>query len=301
MRIENQKVNLPILEEKRVALFIKREDKIHPLISGNKYRKLKYNIQKAMLGKHDTLLTFGGAYSNHIAAAACAAQEYGLQSVGVIRGEELAFKWKDNPTLALAAEMGMQLKFVPRGDYRKIKNGEFLARLNDEFGRFYPLPEGGSNTLAVKGCEEILTGEDADFDIICSSVGTGGTVTGIINASGIDQHVLGFPALKGDFLKEDIRKFAVKGNWDLQTDYHFGGYAKVTPELIRFMNDFKRETKIPLDPVYTGKMMFGLLDMVQKGQFKPGTKLLAIHTGGLQGIKGMNAKLKIKNLPLIDL
>ncbi len=301
VRTENQKINLPILESKRISLFIKREDRIHPFISGNKYRKLKYNTQKAISEKFDTLLTFGGAYSNHIAATACAAQENGLQSVGIIRGEELALKWRDNPTLATAAGMGMKLKFVPRSIYKNKHTAEFSAYLKSEYNNFYLLPEGGTNDLAVKGCEEILTEGDKDFDIICSSVGTGGTIAGIINATEPEQKVFGFPALKGDFLKEDIRKFVNKDNWELQTDYHFGGYAKVSIELIDFINDFKRSTQVPLDPVYTAKMLFGILDMVNKDSFEPGTKILAIHTGGLQGITGMNSKLKKKNLPLINL
>ncbi|PIF01573.1 MAG: 1-aminocyclopropane-1-carboxylate deaminase [Maribacter sp.] len=301
MQTENQKINLPILEARKISLFVKREDRIHPFISGNKYRKLKYNINKAIAEKFDTLLTFGGAYSNHIVATACAAQEKGLKSVGIIRGEELAFKWKDNPTLAKASEMGMQLKFVPRSIYKDKDTEEFLADLKSGFNGFYLLPEGGTNDLAVKGCEEILTEGDREFDVICSSVGTGGTIAGIINATRPGQKVFGFPALKGDFLKEDIRKFVDKDNWELQTDYHFGGYAKFPIELIDFVNEFKRATQVPLDPVYTAKMLYGILDMVSKDVFGPGTKILAIHTGGLQGIIGMNSKLKKKNLPLIDL
>ena len=298
---ENQKVNLPILEEKKVSLFIKREDKIHPLISGNKYRKLKYNIKKAKIAQYQTLLTFGGAFSNHILATACAAHENGLKSVGIIRGEELAFKWKDNPTLLKATALGMRLKFVSRSDYRNKHSAEFVEQLKAEYGHFYLLPEGGTNDLAIRGCEEILISEDEDFNAVCCSVGTGGTIAGIINSKSSEQRVLGFPALKGDFLKEDIRKFATNEQWNLQLDYHVGGYGKVSAELINFINDFKKETQIPLDPIYTGKMMFGILDMVKKDKFERDSKILAIHTGGLQGIEGMNKILKKKNLPLIDL
>ncbi len=293
MHTENQKVNLPLLEEKKVSLFIKREDKIHPLISGNKYRKLKYNIKKAKIVQYQTLLTFGGAFSNHILATACAAHENGLKSVGIIRGEELAFKWKDNPTLLKATALGMKLKFVSRLDYRNKHSDEFIEQLKAEYGRFYLLPEGGTNDLAIKGCEEILMAEDADFNAVCCSVGTGGTIAGIINSVSLKQKVMGFPALKGDFVKEDICKFANNDQWNLQLDYHFGGYGKVSAELINFINDFKKETQIPLDPIYTGKMMFGILDMVEKDKFEPNTKILAIHTGGLQGILGMNKILKI--------
>ena len=301
MHTENQKVNLSLLEEKKVSLFIKREDKIHPLISGNKYRKLKYNIKKAKIAQYQTLLTFGGAFSNHILATACAAHENGLKSVGIIRGEELAFKWKDNPTLLKATALGMRLKFVSRSDYRNKHSAEFVEQLKAEYGHFYLLPEGGTNDLAIRGCEEILISEDEDFNAVCCSVGTGGTIAGIINSKSSEQRVLGFPALKGDFLKEDIRKFATNEQWNLQLDYHFGGYGKVSAELINFINDFKKETQIPLDPIYTGKMIFGILDMVEKDKFEPDTKILAIHTGGLQGIVGMNKILKKKNLPLINL
>ena len=298
---ENQKVNLPILEEKKVSLFIKREDKIHPLISGNKYRKLKYNIKKAKIAQYQTLLTFGGAFSNHILATASAAHENELKSVGIIRGEELAFKWKGNPTLSQATALGMQLKFVSRSDYRNKHSVEFIEQLKAEYGHFYLLPEGGTNNLAIKGCEEILTKEDKRFNVVCSSVGTGGTIAGIINSVSLGQKVIGFPALKGDFLIEDICKFATNEEWNLQMDYHFGGYGKVSVEHRNFIHDFKKETQIPLDPIYTGKMMFGIVDMVKKDKFERDAKLLAIHTGGLQGIVGMNKILKRKNLPLIDL
>lgn len=301
MHAENQVVDLPILIEKQVSLHIKREDLLHPLISGNKLRKLKYNLIAAKAAGHTTLLTFGGAFSNHIAATAYAGKLHGLKTVGVIRGKELAQKWHENPTLTMASEQGMRFCFVPRHAYRNKQDPSFLLQLEAQFGRFYHLPEGGSNSLAVQGCEEILGATDAGFDVIASAVGTGGTVAGIIKGSLEKQRVLGFPALRGDFLKEDIRKFVRKENWELQTDYHFGGYAKVTEELILFINDFKKKTQIGLDPIYTGKMVFGLLDMVKENRFRPHTKLLAIHTGGLQGIVGMNLNLKKKNLPLIDI
>jgi len=164
---------------------------------------------------------------------------------------------------------------------------------------FYVIPEGGTNGLAVKGCEEILTETDKKFDFVCASVGTGGTISGLINSSNPNQKILGFSALKGSFLQEDISKFANYENWELITDYHFGGYAKIKPELITFINQFKTQNNIPLDPIYTGKMLFGILDLIKKDYFPKGTRILAIHTGGLQGIAGMNAILKQKELPLI--
>ncbi len=301
MQIENQVVDLPILHQKQVSLHIKREDLIHPLVSGNKFRKLKYNLIEAKEKGLNTLLTFGGAFSNHIAATAFAGKKHGIKTIGIIRGEELEGKWSENPTLKLAYEHGMRFKFISRTDYRNKNSPLFKALLIAEFGSFYLLPEGGTNTLAVKGCEEILTTNDSRFNVICSSVGTGGTIAGLVNGSGQNQRVLGFPALKGDFLKEDIRKFVQREDWELQTDYHFGGYAKVTKELVDFINDFRVQTQIPLDPIYTGKMVFGILDLVKKNHFKAGTEILAIHTGGLQSIAGMNTLLKKKNLSLINI
>ncbi|UII74815.1 pyridoxal-phosphate dependent enzyme [Flagellimonas sp. HMM57] len=301
MSIPNQNVDLPILKEKGVTLHIKREDTIHPFISGNKYRKLKYNLIEAKKLGYGTLLTFGGAFSNHIAAAAYAGNTSGIKTIGVVRGEELAEQWQENPTLQLAKEHGMHFHFVSRSEYRKKNTIGFLNDLKESFGECYILPEGGTNELAVKGCEEILTYSDTQFDVVSSCVGTGGTLAGLINSAQSHQTVLGFPALKGDFLKEDILKFVQNENWNLISDYHFGGYAKFDERLIEFINAFKKETEIPLDPIYTGKMLFGILNMIKKGVFEQGTRILAIHTGGLQGIEGMNLVLKKKNLPLLDL
>lgn len=296
----NQHIDITLLQEKGITLYLKREDTIHPFVSGNKYRKLKYNLLEAKKQGKDTLLTFGGAFSNHIAATAYAGQEQGLKTIGVIRGEELEDKWQNNPTLNMAHEHGMQFHFVSRSDYRLKNEPSFLKNLKSQFGDFYLLPEGGTNELAVKGCTEILTEADATFDYICSAVGTGGTVAGLINASRPHQTVLGFPALKGNFLIEEIRTFAQNQRWQLVTDYHFGGYAKVDQQLIDFINLFKNETGIPLDPIYTGKMLFGIFELVKRDVFSPGSQILAIHTGGLQGIQGMNLILKEKNLPLLD-
>ncbi len=293
----NEQVVLP--KEWGVELFIKREDTIHPFVSGNKYRKLKYNLKKAKSLGFDTLLTFGGAFSNHIAAVASAGKLYGVNTIGVIRGEELKSKLEENETLRFAKSNGMRFEFVSRAVYRQKTEITFLSSLKESFGKFYLIPEGGTNELAVKGCEEILTEADKDFDVICCAVGTGGTISGLVNCSKPSQKILGFTALKGNFLKEDISKFATKTNWDLIEAYSFGGYAKINEELITFINAFKIENNIPLDPIYTGKMVFGVLDLIKKGFFKKGTKILVIHTGGLQGIAGMNTVLKKKQLPII--
>lgn len=284
-----------------IKLTVKREDLLHPYISGNKFRKLKYNILEAQKQGCTSILTFGGAYSNHIAATAAAGKEYGFTTIGIIRGEELVDKIGDNPTLSFARDCGMVFKFVSREAYRGKTEAVFIENLKAEFGNFYLVPEGGTNALAVKGCEEILTLEDAVFTHVACAVGTGGTISGIIKSAQPHQRVLGFPALKGAGLLDDICKFAPAGNWELVEDYHFGGYGKVNEELITFINDFLDKTGIPLDPVYTGKLFFGVIDLVYKGYFPEGSDILLIHTGGLQGIGGMNRELLRKKLPIIKI
>ena len=229
LHIENEPVNIPL--PYGITLTIKREDKNHPFVSGNKLRKLKYNIAKAQEEGKDTLLTFGGAYSNHIAATAAAGQIVGLKTIGVIRGDELASKIDVNPTLKFAKSCGMDFCFVSRENYRQKHTPEFLQNLQKRYGNnIYIAPEGGTNTLAVRGCEEILTPEDSVFDVICCAVGTGGTISGLVNSSANHQKVIGFPALKGEFLTDVIKQYTTKTNWELIHDYNFGGYAKVNDE-----------------------------------------------------------------------
>ena len=300
-----QKISFSGIKRKDVTLYIKREDLIHPEISGNKYRKLKYNLQQAKSENKNTLLTFGGAFSNHISATAFAGKLHGFKTIGVIRGNELGDDLEKtlatNPTLRFANECGMQFKFVSRTDYRTKTSLKFIRQLKDEFSDFYLVPEGGTNELAIKGCEEILSGDTEKFDAICLAVGTGGTISGIINSVKEHQKVFGFPALKGYFLNDEIKKYVHQTeNWKLILEYHFGGYAKTSNELITFINQFKKETNIPLDPIYTGKMMFGLVDLINKDYFEKDAQILAIHTGGLQGIDGMNTILKKRNSLIIE-
>lgn len=283
-----QELSDPLFQEKKVRLFVKRDDLIHPVISGNKWRKLKYNLEAAKIQKIPTLLTFGGAFSNHIAATSVAGQVFGFQTIGLIRGEE---HLPLNPTLQLAKESGMQLIYVSRSDYR---TPDRLALAKDLVNKpFYFIPEGGTNKLALKGCGEILKENSSQqFDYICVSCGTGGTISGIIQAAKFSQQVIGFSALKGDFLKGEIEKLLVEkyDNWTLQTDYHFGGYAKHKPELIEFINQFKTDFQIQLDPIYTGKLFYGVFDRIKKNHFREHSKVLVIHTGGLQGIRGFNER-----------
>lgn len=289
------------LKGSKVHLSVLREDLIHPQVSGNKYRKLKYNLKEAKALEYHQLLTFGGAFSNHIAATAAAGRTLGFETIGIIRGEELAGNSSLNPTLKFAQDCGMYLHFISRDEYRTKDSDEFLEKIQKKFGRFYLIPEGGTNALAIKGCEEILGEHTKDYDVICLSVGTGGTLAGIINAALPHQHVIGFSALNGNFQKNTIEPFIhKKTSYEIIDDYCFGGYAKIDLDLIRFINNFYINTNIPLDPIYTGKMMYGILDLERKGLWNENNRILAVHTGGLQGISGMNLKLKQKNLPQIS-
>ena len=266
-----------------VQLTIKRLDLIHPQISGNKFFKLKYNLLAAQQQGFSQVLTFGGAFSNHIAATAFAAQHFGFQSIGMIRGEELASQ-QFNPTLQAAHDLGMQLNFVSRSEYRLRHQAEYLQQLQQQYPQAFIIPEGGSNALAIQGTQEILSPDDLEnYDVICCAVGTGGTLAGIIESSSEQQHVLGFSALKGDFLKHDIQQWTDKSNWSLTDAYCCGGYAKTTLELLQFMQQFEQQHHIPLEQVYTAKMMMGILDLIQYHHFPAHTRILVIHTGGLQG------------------
>ena len=266
-----------------VQLTIKRLDLIHPQISGNKFFKLKYNLLAAQQQGFSQVLTFGGAFSNHIAATAFAAQHFGFQSIGMIRGEELASQ-QFNPTLQTAQDLGMQLHFLSRFEYRLRHQAEYLQQLQQQYPQAFIIPEGGSNALAIQGTQEILSPDDLEnYDVICCAVGTGGTLAGIIESSSEQQHVLGFSALKGDFLKHDIQQWTDKSNWSLTDAYCCGGYAKITPKLLQFMQQFEQQHHIPLEQVYTAKMMMGILDLIQYHHFPAHTRILAIHTGGLQG------------------
>jgi len=293
MQIKTQEISLPLLVEKEIRLYIKRIDQVHPLISGNKWYKLKYNLIEADQKGFKTLLTFGGAYSNHIAVTAFAAKEKGLKSIGIIRGEK---HLPLNPTLQFTKKHDMELHYVSRSDYRQKSTQDFIKNLRNRFGDFYLIPEGGTNDLAIKGTAEILDTNDIQ-DYVCCAVGTGGTIAGIINSSNNNQKIIGFPAIKGiEQLQKDIRSWTDIENWNFINSYVCGGYAKLSKELIKFINEFNSVHNIPLDAIYTGKMMMGILDLIEKDYFPKGSSILSMHTGGLQGNKGINEQYNL-NLP----
>lgn len=265
-----------------VMLTVKRLDMVHPQISGNKFYKLKYNFIEAQQQGFTKILTFGGAYSNHIAATAFASHQFGFESVGIIRGEELAHK-KLNPTLQTAQDFGMQLHFVSRNKYRLKQQIDYLAHLEQQYPQHYVIPEGGTNQLAIRGCMEILTTDDLNnFDLICTAVGTGGTITGLIEASTVQQKILGFSALKGTFLTDEVAQLTQKNNWEITDEFCFGGYAKTTPELMQFIQRIEQQHDIVLEQIYTAKMLYGIEQMILQAKITPNQRVLIIHTGGLQ-------------------
>lgn len=288
------RIDLPEIADAGVNLWIKRDDLVHELVSGNKFRKLKYNVLQACDQSKQRLLSFGGAYSNHIHALAALGALLKIETIGVIRGDELQ---GDNPTLNFAKRCGMKLHFVSRSQYREKNEPGFLKELERLFGDFYLIPEGGSNAYAVQGCLELAQEIEGQIkpDIVTVACGTGGTLAGL--ASGLIQtkQLIGFPVLKGaEFLQSEIQELIAGvsvARWELIPDYHFGGYAKLTSPLADFISDFRDRTGIRLDPVYTGKMIYGVLDMIAKGAFPRESNIVAIHTGGLQGLDGMQKKL----------
>ncbi|AGC77338.1 1-aminocyclopropane-1-carboxylate deaminase [Nonlabens dokdonensis] len=298
--------NFKNFEDLGVFIDIKREDLLHKEVSGNKLRKLKYNLIEAQKQGHDTILTYGGAFSNHIAATAAAGKLLGLKTVGVIRGEELGKNQEhtlsNNSTLQLAQKNGMQFHFVSREAYRQKESKDFFNKMKAVFGSFYHIPEGGTNALAVKGTEEILSEFDKEnYDLICVAAGTGGTAAGIINSASKHQKVIVFSALKGDFMKAEIEKYTSHKDFEVVNEDVFGGYAKSDDGLISYMNTRFRESVtqinpqgIPLEPIYTAKMLYGIEHKVKTGVIKGKTRILAIHTGGLQSIAGFNNVLEKK-------
>ncbi len=269
------------LERHGIRLYLKRDDLIHPEVPGNKWRKLKYNLVAAEEQGDSRLLTFGGAFSNHIRAVAAAGHALGLATVGVIRGEE---HLPLNDSLAYAVSRGMRLTYLDRSTYRRKADPDVVGALIDEFGPCYVVPEGGGNALGVRGCAELPAEIDIDLDVICCASGTGATLAGI--AAGLrERHhrATGFAVLRGGrFLDDEVRRLqreafgAITSNWSIDYGFHFGGYARRTAVLDEFIADFARRHDVVLDRVYEAKMMYGLFARIAGGSFAPGTTVVAV-------------------------
>jgi 1-aminocyclopropane-1-carboxylate deaminase len=278
-----QQISNPVLKQKKIELWIKRDDLIHPIISGNKWRKLKYILHHALIMNSHTIISMGGAYSNHLHALAYIGKQLQLKTIGYIRGEKPQTL---NPTLQDLQSWGMECRFISRTEYRELRQYKNCTALPNIKQGEYWLPEGGATELALQGVGEIITELDRAFDIVCVPCGTGTTLAGLIQAIPKNRRAYGFAALKGaGFLSNDVAELigSNKENWKIHLDYHFGGFAKSNHQLLLFMEEFEQKHKITLDKVYTGKMLYGLFDLLKQDFFKPGQKIIAIHTGGLQG------------------
>ncbi len=283
------KIDDPLLDRYKIELWLKRDDLLHRVISGNKWRKLKYILDHVLSSGADTMISMGGAYSNHLHALAYAGKVVGLKTLGIIRGEQPETL---TSTLRDMQNWGMELKFVSRSDYRLLRQYKGCHDLPGLKPQQYWLPEGGAQPLALKGVAELVNEIDVPYDILCAPCGTGATLAGIIDAVPDQVSVIGFAALKNaGFLQTDVKSLLPRfsNNWQINQDYHFGGFAKTSAELMAFIKDFELKNKIPLEPVYTGKMMYALYDLIAKYYFKPGQRIIAVHTGGLQGKRGFTA------------
>lgn len=271
-----------VFEKAGLKVFVKRDDLIHSEVSGNKWRKLKYNLAELSGEKPGTVITFGGAYSNHLAALASLGHIEGIRTIGIVRGDELTPL--SSPTLRHCSSRGMELYFVSRNEYREKEHGALAKLLLTRTPDTLIIPEGGTNHLALKGVGEIpdeCSGAGISPDFYVVPAGTGGTTAGLLLRG---CSVVSVAVLKNaGFLREDIGQWASTGLLDLQLDYHFGGYGRYNQQLIDFIAWFETQHGVPLEQVYTGKMFYGLYDLIKRGYFAEGTTLVAVHTGGLQG------------------
>lgn len=279
-----EEINHPLLEKQNIHLCIKREDLLHPIISGNKWRKLKYTLADALKRNSEHLISMGGAYSNHLHALAYIGKELNLKTTGLIRGEP-----QDNPTLNDLKEWGMQLEFISRTDYRNLRKHKSFNSAPAQQYHGYWILEGGYGHHALTGVKEIMADVDSDYDTLAIACGTGTTLAGLTQAISKKKKLIGFSSLKGGgFLEKEVKKLIgnnSKTNWSINFDYHFGGFAKSDESLLAFIDDFETITKIPLEPIYNGKMLFGLFNLIKKERLKKDSRILAIHTGGLQGVR----------------
>lgn len=280
-----KKINDPWLEQRQIELYIKRDDLLHPVISGNKWRKLKYSLDHALSLGSDTLISMGGAYSNHLHALAYVGKVLGLKTIGLIRGEQPLVL---STTLNDIKRWNMELRFVSRTDYRLLRQYKNYNTLPGLKSGEYWLPEGGATNLALQGVAELITEIGIPYDSFCVPCGTGATLAGVAEVASESVSVLGFAALKNaSFLTADVDALLSqsRNNWQINLDYHFGGFGKINAELSAFIEEFELKSAIPLEPIYTGKMIYGIYDLIKKNYFKPGQRIIALHTGGLQGKK----------------
>ena len=279
------KINDDIFDTHHVELWLKRDDLLHPVVSGNKWRKLKYSLQQVLLLKKNVIVSMGGQYSNHIHALAYAGKLLGIKTHGLIRGEPRAVL---TPTLQDALQWGMEIQYVSRTNYRKLRQDNDYEHYCGNMNSYW-LPEGGASELALQGVAELVQEIDIDYDVICVACGTGTTLAGIVNVISQQIKAVGIAVLKhAEFLNTQVA-LMLRGdchNWEINFDYHCGGYAKSNDNLLEFIENFQQKHNIALDRIYTGKMMYAIYELVKLGYFKAGQRIIAVHTGGLQGNRG---------------
>jgi 1-aminocyclopropane-1-carboxylate deaminase len=291
-----QPLHHPLFNKHKVQVEIKRDDIIHPIISGNKWRKLKFNLRHVQQSQNiNGVLSFGGCYSNHIHALAFACFEQKIPCIGIIRGE---VESADNFTLSWAKHWGMKLHFVDRKTYRRRHDSDYIAELQQKFPHYFIVPEGGSNKLAMAGVSEIITelAQQTEFDTLITPVGSGGTLAGLICGDMLNNklhNILGIAVLKhGEYLENEINDLLptaekTHDKWQLLTQFHRGGYAKFSPDDVQHIIAFNRVTGVDFEPVYSGKMILAFIDLLEQGYFKQGERIVLLHTGGMQGLGGM--------------
>ena len=286
-----QTISHPLFEKYQLHVSIKRDDSIHPIISGNKWRKLKFNLDFAKKHNYTGIISFGGSFSNHIHALAFACQQQGLMSIGIIRGEK---EYENNFTLSMAKKWGMELHFVDRKTYRLREDPNYLAELQESYPDYLTVPEGGSNTLALKGVGEIITelNQQCEFDTLLTPVGSGGTLAGLIKADVNQHNLIGIAVLKQNgYLTEQVNTLLENSsnysNWQIMSEFHRGGYAKFSKEDAQNILIFNQQTGFTFEPVYSGKMILALLALIEQQYFPKGHRIVILHTGGLQGIGGL--------------
>ena len=282
-----KELKLNINNSNNIKLFIKREDLIHDIVSGNKWRKLNYNFKYIKEKKIKKILSFGGAYSNHLHALSWLAKKNNIKSFGLVRGCKLSI---ENSTLSFCKKNKMDLFFLDRSTYRNNKyNNPIFKKIIKSEENIFVIPEGGFNEFGIKGCEEIMNEVNEHYDIICCSIGSGCTAVGIIKSLKFNQSFLGFSSFKNNSQIKNIISEKVKTmNWEINSEYNFGGFGQVNDELKKFIKDFKNTYAIMLDPIYTSKLFFGLFDMISKNKLPKDSRILVLHTGGLQGLQGVN-------------
>lgn len=283
-----QQIRAPELDAAGVSLHIKRDDLLHPTIQGNKWRKLKYNLKAMKQAQKSALLTFAGPFSNHLYATAMACKQFGIQGSAIIRGPQLD---QNNPTIRFANACDITLHAVSRQEYRLRNDPDYLAQLQHRFPDTFIVPEGGSNQYALQGCQE-LAQSLPESNFVCCAVGSGGTLAGMLDGLSSDCQLLGISVLKGaQYLNNEVQRLnphaAQHTNWQILHDYHDGGYGKFSASLWQFCLRMRKQHALPLEPIYTGKLMYALWQLIAHGYFPRGSHVIAIHSGGLQGLDGL--------------